>query len=347
MKGTVFCNTFSTLPALLEPYQSVFVVYDSNVSHIMQSGILPALRQDSGAEAKLRGCLALRLGEENKTLDTAGRICSWLLENGADRAGSIVLAVGGGIATDIVGFAASVYERGIPCAYIPTTLLAQVDAAVGGKTGVNLHSYKNMVGTFTLPVFTFISPQALSGLPERELVCGAAEVLKSFIISDGGWYERAVDYFGSFSAGKTGTDDPELMEIVKAAVAVKTGIVERDFREGGERRKLNLGHTFAHAIEHLSQSEAGNIHHGEAVAMGMVMAARLSEKLGIAPGGLADKIEADLRRAGLPTECPYPLESLKEAMGHDKKAQGDGVHFVLVRAIGDTPVQNLKIADLA
>lgn len=346
MKGIVVSKTADCLAELLQEYGSVYVVYDANVEAFAEAEVIARIPSE-----KFRAALPLKISEENKTLETVGSICRWLLLGDADRS-SFVLAVGGGITTDVVGFAASVYERGIKCAYVPTTLLAQVDAAVGGKTGVNLDSYKNMVGTFTLPQFTLITSKALETLPRKEFLCGAAEVLKSFIIEDGGWYEKAVDFLTRYNAGKVGAASEEVTPIVEAAVSVKAGIVERDFREGGERKKLNLGHTFAHAIEHISQQEAAEgkipapVPHGEAVAMGMVLAAEFSERLGIAEEGLAAKVRADILACGLPAECPYPVEQLKSAMHHDKKAQGSSVSFVLMSRIGDTPVRKLEIDTL-
>jgi len=347
MKGIVVNNTTEPLVSLIRDYRSVYVVYDANVASFAENDVVALVPED-----KFKGSLGLNLGEENKTLETVGAICRWLLQRGADRVSSIVLAVGGGITTDIVGFAASVYERGISCAYIPTTLLAQVDAAVGGKTGVNLDSYKNMVGTFTLPQFTLITSKPLATLSRKEFLCGAAEVIKSFIIEDKGWYEKSVDFLERYSRGEADASDEIVTPMVEAAVSVKAGIVDRDFREGGERKKLNLGHTFAHAIEHISQREAAEgkipaaVPHGEAVAMGMVLAAELSEKLGVAAMGIASKVREDIRRSGLPVDCPYPVAQLKDAMYHDKKAQGGSVSFVLIHEIGDTVVKKLEIDSL-
>jgi len=347
MKGIVVSHTTEPLAGLIEGFESVFVAYDVNVEAFAKDEVIARIPSE-----KFKGSLALTINEANKTLETVGEICRWLLNRGADRVSSIVLAVGGGITTDIVGFASSVYERGIKCAYVPTTILAQVDAAVGGKTGVNLDSYKNMVGTFTLPLFTLITAKPLETLPKKEFLCGAAEMIKSFIIEDGGWYEKCIDFLGRYSRGEADASAPEVTPLIEAAVSVKAGIVERDFREGGERKKLNLGHTFAHAIEHISQSEAAAgkiaapVPHGEAVAMGMVLAAELSEKLGVAEQGIAAKVRKDIALSGLPTESPYPVEQLKAAMHHDKKAQGSSVSFVLIGKIGDTPVKKLEIDSL-
>lgn len=323
MKGKVIFDEISALPKLVRPYKSIVAVYDRKVEGFAKRAI---------EQLPVAGSLPLELSEESKTLETVESICRYMLSLQLDRS-SLVLAIGGGITTDVVGFAASIYERGVDCAYIPTTLLSDVDASLGGKTGVNLDSYKNMLGTFTLPTFTLISLEPLQTLPKREFLCGAVEAVKSFIIGAPSYYSKTIDFLESFS----GKEDPFVLEMIKASVEVKKGIIERDFRESGERKKLNLGHTFAHAIEHASK---GEIPHGEAVAMGIVLAADLSR----AQGYDAPDFRADFSRAGLPTECPYSLAELKKAMHHDKKASSQGrADFVLVGGLGDVFVENLEI----
>ena len=203
---------------------------------------------------------AVDVSETVKTMESVMDICSWLLDKGADR-DALVLAVGGGITTDMAGFAATIYKRGVRFAYIPTTLLAQVDAAIGGKTGVNFEKYKNILGVIRQPEFTYLCPQVLESLPAREFLSGAAELLKTFIISDGGMYDRAVAYLKAYSQDRAATleqKEVELKELITAAAAVKAGVVSRDQFEKGERRVLNLGHTFAHAIETLSRQSEGD-----------------------------------------------------------------------------------------
>lgn len=330
MKGTVIFDEISALTPLLEGYESVLVVFDENVCAFAHKvvGQIPA--------EKFCGEMSLGLSEERKTLETVGRVCRFLLSREADRH-SLVLAIGGGITSDVVGFAASVYERGIDCAYIPTTMLSDVDASVGGKTGVNLDSYKNMVGTFSLPVFTLISLEPLMTLPRREFLCGAVEAVKSFVIAAPEFYITSIDFLEKYSSNRAAASDPYVLEMIKASVAVKKGIVERDFRESGERKKLNLGHTFAHAIEKVSNNA---IPHGEAVSMGIVLAAELSKRRGLS----TRDFRSDFLRAGLATQCPYSLEQLKKAMHHDKKASHSGrADFVLIRNLGDVLVENLEI----
>lgn len=294
----------------------VYVVYDRNVAWVVKDFPWKAL--------------PIETSESRKTLDTVEGICRWLVEQNASRS-ALILAVGGGITTDMAGFAASIYKRGIRYANLPTTLLAQVDAAIGGKTGVNLDGYKNMLGAFRMPEVTFISADVLRTLPQRELRSGLAELLKTFLLADAEAYETALLH------GVT-------QELILKAARIKEEIVGRDPFEKGERAKLNLGHTFGHAIEHAS---AGSIPHGEAVAMGIILAARLGESLGVSAIGLSRRLKADFEAAGLPTDCPYPLETLKDAMAKDKKALGGGkVKFVVPVAPGEVVFHEMNPYDL-
>ena len=315
----------------------IFVVCDRAVAHLV-----PRLGLDAAV-------VELEASEEKKSLRTVEEICRALLEGGADRK-SFVLALGGGIISDMAGFAASIYMRGIRFAYVPTTLLAMTDAAIGGKTGVNFLSYKNILGSFTEPCFTWMAAASLEGLPRREVLSGAAEMLKSFIIDNvDGAYSTALEFFRTASLPEKcdAATAARLLPLARAAAGVKAGIVSRDFREGGERKLLNLGHSFAHAIEHLAQTGAdGNvgISHGEAVSMGIVLAARLSCALGYAPKGFDSSLEADFAAAGLRVKCPYAPRQLVQAMSRDKKAEAGMLSFVLMRGISDVFVEKLEPA---
>lgn len=342
-------ETIGDLEKCLERYPHVFAVMDANVAmNCPASAEMAEIMNRKGVPGKL-----IDASEETKTMDTVMDICGWLLDNGADR-DALVLAVGGGVTCDMVGFAASIYKRGVRFAYVPTTLLAQVDAAVGGKTGVNYDRYKNILGVIRQQDFTYICPQVLASLPHREFTAGVAEMLKTFIIDDNGNYQKAVDVLSEMSQGYSilpeesaadyWTDcvaaySNELMYLVTEAVRVKAGIVTRDQFEKGERRKLNLGHTFAHAIETLAQREERDISHGEAVAMGLVMAARLSDRVFRGdmdtPTEMEGGLAIDLCDCGLFPQCPYDVEDMAEIMAKDKKAEGGKVHFVLIREIGD------------
>ena len=342
-------ETIGDLERCLERYPHVFAVMDANVAmNCPASAEMAEIMNRKGVPGKL-----IDASEETKTMDTVMDICGWLLDNGADR-DALVLAVGGGVTCDMVGFAASIYKRGVRFAYVPTTLLAQVDAAVGGKTGVNYDRYKNILGVIRQQEFTYICPQVLASLPHREFTAGVAEMIKTFIIDDNGNYQKAVDVLSEMSQGysilpeESAADywsdcvaaySNELMYLVTEAVRVKAGIVSRDQFEKGERRKLNLGHTFAHAIETLAQREERDISHGEAVAMGLVMAARLSDRVFRGdmdtPTEMEGGLAIDLCDCGLFPQYPYDVEDMAEIMAKDKKAEGGKVHFILIREIGD------------
>ena len=326
----VGCDRIADIAPFVAQEPEVFVVYDENASWIASEVIT--------AVPGVRGSIAIDATEEEKSMETVLLITRSLLEAGASRK-ALVLAVGGGITTDLAGFAASIYKRGVRYANVPTTLLAQVDAAIGGKTGVNFDDYKNMLGVIVQPSFTFVCADALRTLPRRDFLSGAAELLKTFIIeNEEDHYGRAVRWLAS------GGSDAELQELVLAAAAVKAGVVSRDPFEAGERRKLDLGHTFAHAIEHEARQREDDITHGEAVSMGMILAARLSDALGVS-NGLERQLTADFAAAGLPTQSPYPVETLAEAMDKDKKAEGSLVHFVLAECIGSVIIRDLTVAE--
>ena len=314
--------------ARLQAEPELFVVYDANVAWVA-SQLTEAL--------PVRASMALETSEEGKTLETVQALERWLLQEDASRS-ALLLAVGGGITTDLVGFAAAIYKRGIRYANVPTTLLAQVDAAIGGKTGVNLDGYKNMLGAFRMPEFTVLEAAFLRTLPPREFRCGLAELLKTFLIGDGAAYGALVSSLQSAQ----NKDERGIEDDIRRAAAIKARIVAEDPEEHGVRAKLNLGHTFGHAIEHEARLHGADITHGEAVAMGIVLAAELSERLGVAQKGLSAQLKADFSRLGLPVDCPYPVEDLVEALRKDKKAVAGGkVKFVLLRAPGDVVLQVL------
>lgn len=317
--------------SLLEGERQVFVVFDSAVAEMV-----PEIAGSLGG--RLAGAVGIEAGEEMKGMDTVLKLTGSMLEAGLDR-GGLVVAIGGGITTDIAGFAASIYKRGVRYANIPTTLLAQVDAAIGGKTGVNLDSYKNILGVIRQPQFTFICPEVLLTLPRREFFSGAAEMLKTFIIADAENYRKALALLEEIAKA----DDHKtairrhaaaIGELVSAAAAIKAGIVSLDQYESGKRRTLNLGHTFAHAIEHEALLRGDDITHGEAVAMGTILAAELSDKTGLSTG-MEKRLREDFTTVSLPVDCPYPLGALEDAMLRDKKADGEMIHFILIRNIGE------------
>lgn len=330
-------GTLSSLAALLEGEKEVYLIYDENLAAFAKEivAVVPSIRKS----------IALGTSEELKTMETVLAIERQLLQADATR-NALLLALGGGITTDITGFVASIYKRGVRYANIPTTLLAQVDAAIGGKTGVNLDGYKNMLGSFLQPQFTYLCPEVLRTLGQRDFLAGAAELLKTFLIADGGRYKEAVRFLDCARNNTSGArNDKELMGLIWAAAQIKAGIVERDPLEQGERAVLNLGHTFGHAIEHQAQLCGDDIRHGEAVAIGIIMAARLSEAMNIAENGLAESLVADFTSIGLPVQSPYPLDSLREAMEKDKKSAGGKVKFILPLKPGEVRIVPLSPAD--
>ena len=313
-------SAFSEIPVA----DGSFVVYDANVAWIAEQIIGPGVL----------GSVAVEATEENKTMDTVLLICRSMMEAGLSRSGEVI-CVGGGITSDIGGFAASIFKRGVSYVNVPTTLLAQVDAGIGGKTGVNFDGLKNMLGAIVQPRVTYICADALRTLPQRELLCGVAEMLKTFLIADPAAYEEFC------ICGVSGTS-PTAAELINRAAAIKEGIVEEDLYESGQRAVLNLGHTFAHGIEHVALERGDDVAHGEAVAMGIVLAAGLGDRLyGTA---LEPRIAADFGRIGLPVECPYALEELVPAMSRDKKGAGEKVKFVLLEDIGKPKFEMLAPA---
>lgn len=273
--------------------------------------------------------------EENKTIKTIEEITIKLLELGADRS-TFILAVGGGIISDITGLAASLYMRGVSFGYVPTTLLAQVDAAIGGKTAVNVAGYKNILGVINQPRFTIFCPEFLLSLSEKEMKEGVAELLKTFILGDCESYYNAVEMIT-----ECGYSIPDLWPFIQKASKIKAAIVESDPYENGERRILNLGHTFAHALEKTTK-----ISHGEAVSIGIVLAAKLSVNLGILSIAERDQIESDLKKIGLATVSPVPPVLLANAITCDKKKSQDSIRFIVMEKIGKASAYPLKINKL-
>ena len=338
-------NSLAEAAVPLSSEREWFLVYDQAVeplADVISTERCPSVISTERSEWRdlpaLKGRFPLSVSEGAKTLETVWQICRAMMEAGLSREG-LVVALGGGITTDLAGFAASIYKRGVRYATVPTTLLAQVDAAIGGKTGVNLDGCKNMLGAFSLPEWVYLCPEVLQTLPPREFRCGLAELVKTFLVADADCYAELV-------SGKSPVFPDSLAGWVRQAARIKAEIVSRDFRDCGERRKLNLGHTFAHAIETVALERGDDIHHGEAVAMGIILAARLGDALGVS-SCLADRLAADLRALGLPVESPYPVDALLPAMERDKKADGEGsIRFILLRRIGEAEERPLLPEDI-
>ncbi len=263
-------------------------------------------------------------GEQHKTLATVATLYDQFLAGGLDRH-SPVLALGGGVVGDMAGFAAATYLRGVPFVPIPTSLLAMVDASVGGKTGVDLPQGKNLVGAFKQPRVVIIDPAVLSTLPGEEFRAGLAEVVKHGIIGAPALFQQL-----------EGARPASLGQLIPEAVQVKVDVVAQDPFEQGRRAVLNLGHTFGHALELVSQFR---LRHGEAVAVGLVAAAEMAAILGRCDPALVSRIRALLERLGLPVALPgYDLDAVHQAMAHDKKRKGRTLRFVIPQALGDVVV---------
>jgi 3-dehydroquinate synthase len=327
-------SSLKDLAPLLSGEPEVYLVYDRNVAWVAEE-IAESVR------GSLKACIGIETSEELKCMDAVLSVTRQLLEAGASRK-ALLVAIGGGITTDLAGFAASIYKRGIRYANVPTTLLSQVDAAIGGKNGVNLDGYKNMLGTITQPEFTFLCARPLKTLPPREFRCGVAEMLKTFLLADADAYAAAVRLLSTKNAQNVDGQSGELQELLLRAAEIKAGVVQRDPFEQGERAKLNLGHTFGHAIEHEARLRGEDINHGEAVAIGIILAAEMSDREGLS-NGLAARLKADFNAVGLPTECPYPLDMLKAAMAKDKKAAGGKVKFILLRRPGEVIMKEVSL----
>lgn len=271
-------------------------------------------------------------GEEHKNLATVSRLWDAFLENGLDRK-STVIALGGGVIGDMAGFAASTYLRGIDWIAVPTTLLAMVDASLGGKTGFDLPEGKNLIGSFHPPKLVIADPSLLRTLPERELRSGMAEVVKHGIISD-------PDLFAMCNHGMDWMK-ANLEELVKRAMAVKIQVIEADPYERGFRAALNLGHTIGHAVELVSKFE---LRHGEAIAIGMAAEARYSARAGLAAMGLVEAIESTLSSLGLPIQMPadMPREDILRAMRVDKKKNAKSIRFALPIEVGKVELVDVR-----
>jgi 3-dehydroquinate synthase len=315
-----------TLVAETLPAARAVVVTNETVGPLYDEALVNGLEAAGVAVAAI---IRLPDGEAHKTLATLETVYDRLLELQADRRTAVV-ALGGGVVGDLAGFAAATYQRGVPFVQVPTTLLAQVDAAVGGKTAVNHPRGKNMIGAFHQPRSVIADTDTLATLPDRELAAGFAEVIKYGLIRDPdffGYLERHVDAVLAREA-------ETLADIVYASCRNKAEVVAADEREAGSRALLNLGHTFAHAIE--TGTGYTQWLHGEAVAVGMLMAAEASHRLGLFPGEALTRLRVLLDRAGLPVTAPadLPVQRYLELMGVDKKADAGRIRYVLLEAIG-------------
>ena len=278
-------------------------------------------------------------GEASKTLEGAARIYREMIACNADRS-SLLIGIGGGVVCDLAGFVASTYMRGIRFAFAPTTLLAQVDASVGGKNGLNLDGYKNMIGLFNQPELVLCDPDVLASLPDRELGCGLAEIVKHAAIAD----SRLFGFLENTTSALLNRDRPALERVVAASVRIKSGVVNTDEKEKGQRAILNFGHTFGHALEKLV-----GLPHGQAVSLGMVTAAAMSVQRGLLSEAEHFRLISLLQAFRLPTRLePFGLvpKDLLQAMFRDKKREGDTLHLVLLHGLGRAVIQPMSLIEL-
>lgn len=307
------------------------IVTDANVA----KHHLATLEASLKSEGRLRGSIVLPAGEATKSFRELGPLVEKLLEMGLER-GDLVVAFGGGVIGDLAGFAAGILRRGIRFVQIPTSLLAQVDSSVGGKTGINTPQGKNLIGVFHQPNLVIADTDVLMTLPTREMRAGYAEVAKYGLLGDSeffGWLER--NHNGVF-----GFEPQALEQAIETSVKAKAAIVARDEHETGDRALLNLGHTFGHALEAWT-AYSDRLLHGEGVAIGMCLAFRFSETLGLCPQGTAERVSQHIAAVGLPTEISQipggkaDATELLRLMGQDKKVQDGQLTFILTRAIGE------------
>lgn len=309
------------LPSLL-PKGRVVVITDANIDRLYPDLVH---RYDH---------IIVGLGEANKSLQSVDMAYRQLMDMGADRS-TFILGIGGGIVTDMAGYIASTYMRGLDFGFISTTLLGQVDASVGGKNGVNVAEYKNMVGTISQPKFVISDVEMLRTLPYRELRAGMAEVVKSAIIGDVALFE----YLEREACDEIYRNTEIMEHIVLSSVNVKIGIVSQDEREGGLRRVLNLGHTIAHAIEKCSH----DINHGEAVAIGLAMISRAAERLGLLSAENADRVERLLHNLGFNLQPNISMANLMREVKLDKKKKDNILRVVLPAGIGKCVIQEMPV----
>ena len=306
------------------PKAKIFIVADENVIKLY------------GQRFPKHPTYSVEPGEGSKSIEEVSNICQWLLENGANR-NSFILGIGGGVTCDLAGFVASVFMRGVGFGFVSTSLLSQVDASVGGKNGVNLYGYKNIVGTFTQPKFVICDINLLRTLPQDEYLNGFAEIVKHTLIADAqmfGFIEQNAEELKSFN--------PELLKkLIAHSVRIKARIVQTDEHEKSERKKLNLGHTLGHAVEKVT-----GLSHGKSVSIGIEFAARLSAKEGLISNTEYLRIVNLLIALQLPVCIKSKPESIFNAMVMDKKQNDKGIDFILIKKIGEVVIEHITFNKL-
>ena len=316
--------------------RTVFIITDKNVEQYAKS--IQTIMQDN--RARHVHMATLEPGEGTKSFDNVKIVSEWMLENNLNR-NSYVFAIGGGVIGDLGGFCASIAMRGVPYVQIPTSLLAQVDSSVGGKTGINTAQGKNLIGSFYQPVSVLADLDVLKTLPKRELLAGYAEVVKYGLINDLPFFE----WLEQNGANVTTLDPQALAYAIQFCTKSKAAIVEADEKEHGVRALLNLGHTFGHALETAAGYD-GTLLHGEGVSIGIILAYELSAAMGLFPQEHIERVERHFLEVGLPTRVDQipnfktDIESLMTTMRRDKKARSGKMVFILANSIGDTFVSN-------
>ena len=325
-------DSIGDVVSAVAPEHRVVVITDENVARHYAEPVVARINRRRDRDDTV--LLSVPPGEFVKTRETWSRLTDALLEQHRGR-DTIIVALGGGVVGDLAGFVAATFMRGIPFVQVPTTLLAMVDASVGGKTGVDTKFGKNLVGAFHRPAAVVIDPTVLGTLPDQELRSGMAEVIKHGVVADAGYFERVVSFTDTLkSAGQRWAD---FVPIIRRSIEIKAGIVATDEREAGLRKVLNFGHTIGHAVEAL---DGFADRHGQAVAIGLVIEARIAERIGVADRGTADVIQRVVANAGLPTVIAAGLsasraDELIELTRFDKKARAGRVEYALPARIGE------------
>ena len=304
--------------------QSVVIITDVNVHRIY------------GNKFPDYPVIIIQTGEKIKTQETVDFIVNKLLNLGADR-NTFILGIGGGVVCDITGYVSSIFMRGLDFGYVSTTLLSQVDASIGGKTGINFNGYKNMIGVFSQPQFVLCDVNLLTSLPKEEVKSGLMEIVKHTIINTPAQFDFIVDNLEKILA----IDIPILQNLIASSVQIKTTVVMQDEKEKGERKKLNLGHTIGHAIESIE-----GIPHGYAIAIGLVMAAEVSEKLGFCSKETVNKITNLIASLQMATSTNIETKHIIEAIKKDKKKSMDNIDFIAINNIGDVFIHPISFIEL-
>lgn len=321
------------IAARVAPAPTFAIITDANVGPIAAPQLVGSLRHFAPhSRVILR---AVTPGEAEKSREAWMRLSDWLLEERCGR-DTTVIALGGGVVGDLAGFVAATFMRGVPFVQVPTSLLAMVDASVGGKVGVDTKHGKNLIGAFHQPAAVIIDPTVLQTLPRDHLRAGFAEIVKHGVIADEAYFDAALRLGSTMSRADATTIDwhgDALADLVATSVRIKADVVGRDEQERGVRQVLNFGHTIGHAIELLSNF---SLLHGDAIAIGMVVEARLAEQVGVASAGTATRLERGLSTIGLPTAIPAGMAApaILDAMRLDKKARAGTLVFALPSSIG-------------